>query len=85
MKLILDLFENSYFQKSIQSISSIKEIQNIDSDFVFKYRLYVIKRLLKRRDIIDEKNIKYCSGRPPRQITIDYSIYIGCTTISVVQ
>ena len=48
------------FYNRIRNINlfTIKEKdENVDSDFVFKYKFYEIEKLLKRRNI--EKNIMY--------------------------
>ena len=40
------------------NLFTIKEKnENVDLDFIFKYKLYEIEKLLKKRDI--EKNIMY--------------------------
>ena len=51
--------ENDFYNR-IRNINlfSVKEKdENVDFDFVFKYKFYEIEKLFKRRDI--EKNIIY--------------------------
>ena len=50
-----NLYERFYNTNSFLVKEKVEE--NIDFEFVFKYKLYEIKRLLKRHDI--EKNIMY--------------------------
>ena len=57
LKSALDRFKDSYYRVTLLFLLMKKDNVKTNSNFVIKYRLYEIEKLLNRRNL--KKNVKY--------------------------